>query len=165
MFCGDNPVSFRDPFGLAIVVNNTGSGIVVSGNVGSGHGAGGANGFGVVPAGSTGGGIANPVSAYVTRGEAIDAANPNFVGPVRYVGPITDIDYFDDPCPKKKHNPDQADYKLPGDEIGPTYNIANDPDGSTHGTITNPRDLWPALGRRIKEGPRSLLDALRNNLP
>ena len=146
-YCANSPVNFIDPSGLAIVVNNTGSGVVISGNVGSGHGAG-SQAFGVIPAGATGGGAPNPVTGYPTRDEAIDAATPNFIGPHRPLGPITDVDYYDDPCAKHRSNT-EADNKLIGDEEGPTFDL-NLKNGKIVPDAHN-LTLPGAYGRRLRE--------------
>ena len=73
-FCGNDPVNFVDPMGLAIVRNNTPWPIVVSGGLGSGRGHGDPTPhYAVVPPGEKGGGNDNPLPAYTTPAEAIDA--------------------------------------------------------------------------------------------
>jgi hypothetical protein len=122
-FCVNNPVNFTDPFGLTIIVNDTGGPIFVSGNPGAGHGVGGQV-FGLLPPGETGGGAANPVSGYPTRGEAAIASGLfDLQGPIRPPQPFTDVDYFDEGCGPK----DRGAWKLPGDELGPTVVLGKTP--------------------------------------
>lgn len=144
-----------DPSGLAIVVNNTGSGVVISGNVGSGHGTG-AQAFGVVPAGAgaTGGGTANPVAGYANRQQALVANDPklSLMGMPASIGQITDVDYYDDPCSKHRSQT-EADNKLIGDEIGPTYdlNLKNGKIVPGAHNLTVPGAYGRRIGEKIKD--------------
>jgi hypothetical protein len=122
----------------------------VSGNIGGGHG-GGAQAFGVIPPGKTGGGAANPIPAYPTRQEAQQASDPNFVGPNRKIGEITDVDFYDDPDNKTK-NPAKCDEKLSGDEKGPTTDLVPNTDGKggiydDSDNLTVPGSMWRYLWR------------------
>ncbi len=128
----DNPVNFIDLRGLAILVNDTGVPVVISGNVGSGHGAG-DQAFGVIPPGETGGGVDSSIAGYSTRDAAVDAY---YNGDGDSVGDITDVDFYDnDPATPAcgsggPHPADRADKKAIGDEIGPTYDVVMDDNGN-----------------------------------
>ncbi|MBQ7590641.1 MAG: RHS repeat-associated core domain-containing protein [Verrucomicrobia bacterium] len=93
-FCGNDPVNFVDPMGLAIVKNRTGRPVIVSGNIGDNRGTG-SQYYAVIPPNLNGedkawGGSDNPISVYQFPGEAIAAY---FGCPHTPIGVVTDIDF------------------------------------------------------------------------
>jgi RHS repeat-associated protein len=160
-YVGNNPINNMDPSGLVILENNTGSLVVVSGDIGSSiHGGGGKQVWGVIPAGAKdkptiGGGKDHPIDEYDTREEAEKAArDPKYKG--KFVGQITDIDYYDDFGEKHKST-EFADNQLHGDDEGPTYDL-NLKDGKID-AHAHPSTEPGAYYRRGKEETGKLIDS------
>ena len=94
-FCGNDPVNFVDPMGLAQLKNGTGRPVIVSGNLGDDRGKG-PQFYSVIPPNQEGedvcwGGENHPLNGYPTMKDAINA----FLGdPIKSAGSIKDIDFF-----------------------------------------------------------------------
>ena len=123
-FCGNDPINYVDPSGLAIVRNKTPWPIVVSGGLGIGKGhANRKNYYAVIPPGSTGGGE-YPLAAYETPTKAIEAYDsPSFIPPDSK-DLLFDIDnYHDYVC-----NPEGTPTKIKGNDFGFIFDLI-DQDG------------------------------------
>ncbi len=164
-FCGNDPVNFLDPSGLAHMKNRTGRPVLVSGNIGDNRGTG-QQYYGVVPPNLNGedkewGGSDNPVSVYQFPGEAIAAY---FGCPSTPVGVVTDIDfvpgYADAPyedlnCDTSEDSPT----KMFGNSSIPTFVLTQDDSGN----IVMEADTWldslyiggyDLYHNRLGDGPR-----------
>ena len=128
-FCGNDPVNFVDPSGLAIVRNNTPWPIVVSGGLGTGKGHGNRkNYYAVIPPGGTGGGE-YPLAVYETPAKAIAAYNsPSFIPPdSKYL--LFDVDnYHDYACNLENASIPPVSTKIDGNDFGFIYDLI-DQDG------------------------------------
>jgi len=147
----NNPLNRIDPSGLATVVNNTGSYLIVSGNPGSGHGQG-TQMYSVIPTdGLVRGGAGDPLPAYMTIDEALAAAfGPQPPKPPS--GYITDIDFYGDTALRRRppQNTIQCENKILGDDQGPRYTITRSSNGQPT-TDYNTVDMLDAIWRRVSE--------------
>jgi len=163
-YVSNNPMNWVDGFGLAIIYNDTGKPIIVSGGAGPGEGHNPGNEvFVVVPPGATCGGAGNAMPGYASRAEALAAyRDPKSA---RSTGMLYDVDYFDNR--RGPHDPNHGDNKIYGDDKGPHYNIYNVATrnhlgpGSDYGASSDLTD-WPfaaarwlgdqGLGRQLQNG-------------
>lgn len=131
----NDPINLVDPYGLDIIVNNTGVPIVVSGDPGANNGSG-AQQFGVVPPdGKPHGGADNPIPSWKDRSTADKYADdlkkdPN-AKPPSPDDTIQDVDYYDDPN-SKDHNKNHCKHQVHGDDQGPTTTLTNGKNGKTN---------------------------------
>jgi len=145
----NRPLNFIDPTGLATVVNNSGSPIIVSGNPGQGHGTGGQV-YGVVPPdGKLYGGDKNPIVGYPTVQAAIDAYNG--AGPIQPAGFIYDVDFYSPKPLTKGAKPSDfsCNKKIVGDDQGPNYHFKKDKNGNIVDSLDSNWDWVAAALRRI----------------
>ena len=120
-FCGNDPVNFVDPMGCAIIVNNTGNTIIVSGNPGVLHGSGNQL-YGYVPDLEIGGGPYNPIDGYSDICDAIAASKgENTKNPP--VKMIHDIDFY--------YTSPSTSVKVWGNSLGPSFVINTNSQGET----------------------------------
>jgi RHS repeat-associated protein len=129
----NNPIVFSDPIGLATVINNTGSPVLVVGGLGPGFGHGGNDyNYAVVPPvnDAVAGGQGHPLPAYPSAQAALDAYYHR--GPaVDPVGELLDIDrYWPTPVSpnticdlKPGKNTDDNTTQIHGDDKGPNYTL------------------------------------------
>ena len=76
-FVHNDPLLFLDPFGLDIIVNNSGGPLLVDGNPGQGHGTGGFQYSVVPPDGKQWGGKKHPIQCFSTPQAAFQAYSNN----------------------------------------------------------------------------------------
>ncbi len=110
-YCADDPVNLVDPFGLAVIVNNTGRPITVTGNPGQGRGSG-AQVTATIPAGQ---------SSVWNTGQQINRDNQQYGGanPIATSqGPIYDVDFVEG-------------IKVPGNQYFPVYYVNEGIDSAT----------------------------------
>jgi len=151
----NNPLSLIDPSGLATVVNNSGSPVVVRGNPGRGHGEGNQQVFGVVPPdGKTHGGPDDPIDGYATVQDAIDAFYHSKNPAPKPVGQIYDVDFYAAKplAPGAKASDFKCTGKIYGDELGPNYTLTKNPKTKQIvDTLDSVWDFMKAARRRIDE--------------
>ncbi len=148
-FCGNDPVNFVDPMGLAIVKNKTSWPIVVSGGLGEGRGHENPTPYyAVVPPGGVGGGKYNPLPAYPTPAEAVAAYSNRAKTPSKPSDNLLyDVDYSHDfACNLKNMNskPTTSE-KLVGNDEFLVYDISVTDCGETDYNIDYLSSSIPVL--------------------
>ncbi len=147
-FCGNDPINYVDPSGLAIVRNKTPWPIVVSGGLGMGKGHGNRkNYYAVIPPGGTGGGE-YPLAVYETPAKAIAAYNsPSFIPPDSR-DLLFDVDnYHDYACNLENASIPPVSTKIDGNDFGFIFDLIDQ-----NGKIIPVLDRTSRLGTYYREG-------------
>jgi RHS repeat-associated protein len=149
----NSPVNFTDPVGLATVINNSGSPVLVSGNPGGGHGTAAQPVYAVIPPmnGTVYGGPKNGIPGYSNITDALNAYYHNGPAP-KSVGTLYDVDFYA-PTPVTPNTPAKnldCSEKIQGDDEGPNYILTkNKKKGQIEDSLDSSYDWLRAAYRRI----------------